>query len=141
MWLQSVAGLLVVGGIAGVASGLFGIGGGLIMLPIFTILMKMDPHKATATSLAIVVLPVALPGVINFHRAGQIDWRMVGWVAVGFAVCNLFGSRLNLSLNPQILKRVFAVFLLLAAFNLFAQSMKKPATAKAPAAAESGKTL
>ncbi|HEY3411576.1 MAG TPA: sulfite exporter TauE/SafE family protein [Armatimonadota bacterium] len=129
------------GAIAGVASGLFGIGGGLIMLPIFTILMKMDPHRAAATSLAIVVLPVALPGVITFHRAGQIDWRIVLWVAIGFAVCNVVGSRMNLSLNPQILKRVFAIFLILAAINLFAQSMKKPATAKAPAAAESGKTI
>lgn len=129
-FLGTPAGLVLVGAIAGVASGLFGIGGGLIMLPIFTVLMKMDPHKAVATSLAIVVLPVALPGVITYHRAGQIDWRIVLWVAIGFALCNIAGSWMNLSLNQQVLKRVFAVFLVLAAVNLFMQSLKEPAEAK-----------
>lgn len=130
-WLQ-VAALLIVGGVAGVSSGLFGIGGGLIMIPIFTVLLKMNPHRAAATSLAIVLLPVALPAVWNYHRAGQVDWRIVLWVAIGFVFSNFLGSKINLLVDDQLLRRIFAVFLILAAVNLWMKPSKKAARAGGP---------
>jgi uncharacterized membrane protein YfcA len=130
-WVQALQ-LLLVGVAAGVASGLFGIGGGLIMIPIFTVFMRMNPHRASATSLAIVVLPIALPAVWNYHKAGEVDWQVVIWVALGFVVSNIFGSKLNMSLDDQLLRRLFAVFLLLAAMNLWMKPSKKAARLPGP---------
>jgi uncharacterized protein len=117
-WLFAPMALILAGGVAGVFSGLFGIGGGLVMVPIFTLFLKMEAHRATATSLAVVVLPVALPAVIRFHRAGNIDWRIVPWVALGFAIFSLLGARINLGVSDLVLRRMFAVLLIAAAVQM-----------------------
>lgn len=128
--------LLLIGALAGVASGVFGIGGGLLLVPLFLYVLKLEPHRAIATSLAIVVLPIALPAVLRFHRAGNVDWRVVLWVALGFAAANSLGARLNLSMNEVVLRRAFAALLVFAAVQM---AMKKPkAPAPAPPPAEAG---
>ncbi|HEY3268540.1 MAG TPA: sulfite exporter TauE/SafE family protein [Armatimonadota bacterium] len=130
-FLQSGPGLLLIGAIAGVSSGLFGIGGGLIMVPIFALVLQMDAKHATATSLAVVLLPVALPAVIKFHRAGNIEWRVVPWVALGFALCSQLGARINVGLSERHLRYVFAALLIVSAFQM---AMKPPKHANAPSA-------
>lgn len=126
--------LLLIGALAGVASGVFGIGGGLLLVPLFLYLAKMEPHRATATSLAIVVLPIALPAVLRFHRAGNVDWRVVVWVALGFAVANSFGARLNLNMSETLLRRSFAVLLIFAAVQMAFKKPKAPAPVPPPQA-------
>lgn len=122
--------LILVGIVAGISSGLFGIGGGLIMVPIFMLILKMEPHQATATSLAVVVLPVALPGVIRLHQAGNITWSIVLWVALGFAVASYFGAQLNVGISEVVLRRAFALLLIVAAVQM---AMKPPKNAPRPA--------
>lgn len=135
-WAQSPYVLVLVGMVAGLSSGLFGIGGGLIMVPIFMLILKMEPHQATATSLAVVVLPVALPGVIRLHQAGNITWSLVLWVALGFAVASYFGAQLNIGLSEVALRRVFAVLLIAAAIQM---AFKPPKNApRTPAPPETG---
>jgi uncharacterized protein len=134
--LTGPVGLVVIGALAGLASGIFGIGGGLLLVPIFVYLLKLDGHKATATSLAIVLLPVALPAVWRFAKAGNVEWRIVLWVALGFALASTFGARINLNLNEVTLRRCFAVLLVLAAVQM---AMKKPKSAP-PAASPSPPT-
>ncbi|HOC30626.1 MAG: sulfite exporter TauE/SafE family protein [Armatimonadetes bacterium] len=129
LWLRAPLGLLLVGGLAGLLSGIFGIGGGLILVPIFIHLLRLDGHHATATSLAIVLLPVALPAVIHFHKAGHIEWWIVPWVALGFALFSSLGAKINIGASDVVLRRAFAVLLVYAAFNM---AFKAPSAKSAP---------
>lgn len=97
---------------AGLASGFFGIGGGIVLIPLLTIILKLSQHQAQGTTLAILVLPVVLPAVIQYWRAGNIDWRLAAWVALGFVVGALASSTLVQQMPDIILKRAFGVLLL-----------------------------
>lgn len=111
--------LMLVGALAGIASGLFGVGGGLVMVPIFMQILKMDTHIATATSLSVLVLPVALPAVIQLYKAGNVKVGVTLWVALGFALAGTFGAKINLALNDVGLRRVFAILLIYSAIQMW----------------------
>ena len=96
---------------AGVLSGLFGIGGGLIIVVALTSLAKMPIHVATGTSLAALLLPVGILGVREYWKAGHIDVRAATLIAAGLAIGVYFGARYAQGLAPQTLQRGFALFL------------------------------
>ena len=102
----------------GIVSALLGVGGGLIFVPLFHYLLKMDMHQAVGTSLAIIV-PTALMGAWK-HSAHQfVDWK-VFLFAVVFAVLGGFiGAQISIGLDAGVLKKVFAVFLLFVAAKMF----------------------
>ncbi len=103
---------------AGVLSGLFGIGGGTVLVPLFIYIMKMDIHTATGTSLA-VIIPTTLIGTLVHHFSGQVDWKAAVIVAVLAAVGVYAGVKLNVMLPHLVLQRMFAVFLVIIAVQLF----------------------
>lgn len=104
--------------IGGIASGLFGVGGGLIFVPFLILLRAYDPHTAIGTSLAIVV-PTALVGAFKYTKAGMIDWKIVP-IILGFAFVGAWmGANLSLQMEAVLLRRCFAVFLLLTAIKMF----------------------
>lgn len=118
IWLN----LVLVGALAGVASGLFGIGGGLIIVPSLILLLKLPEHTAVATSLAAMLLPVGGLAVYNYYQAGKITSVHILYglaVAAGLFVGALFGSKIALGLSQQVLRRSFAVFLVLVAARLW----------------------
>lgn len=104
--------LLVVGLAAGVLSGMFGIGGGVIIVPALIYLMKMKPMEATATSLAALIPPVGLLGAYEYYRNGSIHVASAVLVAVGLFVGAYFGAKVTLSLPADTMRRLYAVFLL-----------------------------
>jgi uncharacterized protein len=71
-----------VGLIMGVLSGLLGVGGGIVLIPILVLGFGISQHLAQGISLA-VIIPTAITGLINFHRKGLIDYRMAGFLALG----------------------------------------------------------
>ncbi len=109
---------LTTGIIAGIASGLFGIGGGLVIMPILVFALRMDQHAAVGTSLIALLLPVGIFAVWNFWQAGKITTEHLRgglWIALGIAAGAYFGSHLAIAMNPVVLRRAFGVFLLVAA--------------------------
>lgn len=116
---------LVIGLGAGVLSGLFGIGGGIIIVPALLFFAKASPATATGTSLGALLLPVGALGAWEYWRNGNLDVRASLFVALGLAAGVWFGARLNQFLSPVQAKRAFAVFLVLVAVRLWM-------TAKAP---------
>ena len=119
MTIQTVILLMCIGLTAGVLSGLIGIGGGIIMVPLL-LLMGFTQQQAQGTSLAALLPPVTLLAVINYHKAGFIDWRFAIIIALVFVVGGYFGSKLAIHIDQKILKRVFAVTLLvIGGFLLF----------------------
>ena len=105
-----VAALVGIG--AGLLSGMFGIGGGLVIVPALILLLEFPAHKAVGTSLAALVLPVALLGVLNYARTGNVDWRIALLLAVGLAIAVPVGSQIALSIDKALLTRLFGALLL-----------------------------
>jgi uncharacterized protein len=110
---------LAIGLGAGVLSGLFGIGGGIVIVPALIYLAKLPPQTATGTSLAVFLLPVGLLGAMNYYRAGHVNAKAALLLGLGVFVGGFFGSKLNLSLPPTQVKRAFAVLLLFVATRMW----------------------
>ena len=109
---------ILTGLIAGIASGMFGIGGGLIIIPVLVFAFGMDQHAANGTSLVALLLPVGVFAVWNYWHAGKIGAAHLQsglWLALGLAVGAYFGSQIAVAISPQILRRIFAVFMIIAA--------------------------
>ena len=112
MELQTVFILLLIGLAAGVLSGVIGIGGGIIIVPALVYLIGFSQRTAQGTSLAILLLPIGLLGVIQFYKAGYVDIKVTAVIALAFFVGSYFGSRIALTVPQDILKKTFAILLL-----------------------------
>ena len=111
-------GLVLLGAVAGVASGLLGIGGGTIVVPALVYLFVMTQHKAQGTILAAFLPPVALLAVLKYAQASNVDWKAAMLVALGIFAGSYFGATLSLALPEVTIKRLFGVFLLFVAAKL-----------------------
>jgi len=109
----------LIGLFAGALGGLFGIGGGIIIVPALVWFLGYSQHRAQGTSLVMLVLPVGILGAINYYKAGNADIKAATILALGFFGGSLLGSKLALNLSPEIMRKSFAVFLLLIAIQLF----------------------
>jgi len=103
---------VLLGVVAGVYAGLFGKGGGLVLVPLLIRFFKYDTKAATATSLAAMQLPVGLPSVIVYAQSGYLNWLYAGLMAVGILVGVIFGTKLAIKLNSTVFKKIYALFLI-----------------------------
>jgi uncharacterized membrane protein YfcA len=115
MSAQTIVMLIFVGLLAGILSGLVGLGGGVIIVPALVFLLGFSQHQAQGTSLGILLLPAGIFAVINYYKKGYIDVNVVLLLFVGFLVGGWLGSKLSLSVSEATLKKIFAVALLLIA--------------------------
>lgn len=117
MSTTTIALALVLGFGAGVLSGLFGVGGGILFVPTLALVVGLGQLDAQATSLA-AMIPVVAFGAWQQHRAGNVRWK--AGIAVGAAsvVGVVGGAVLATSLDDDLLRNMFAVFLLLVAAQL-----------------------
>lgn len=102
--------LILIGLLAGLSSGLFGIGGGILIVPALIYFLGYSQEMATGTSLAVLLPPVGLAAVMVFYRAGHVDFR----AAVVLAVCVLLGGWAGAHLATYWSQAVMKVF-----FGLF----------------------
>jgi hypothetical protein len=110
---------LLIGACAGVLSGLFGIGGGVLIVPALMVMAKMTPIEATGTSLGALLLPVGALGAYEYYRNGHINLVASMLVAAGLFVGAWFGARWAQTLSPVQMKRAFSVFLALIAARMW----------------------
>ena len=115
---MSVLVLLGVGLVAGVLSGMFGIGGGVIIVPALIYLMKMKPLQATATSLAALIPPVGLLGAYEYYRNGSIHVVSALRIAAGMFVGAYFGAKVTLSLPADMVRRAYGGFLFVVSMKM-----------------------
>ncbi len=111
--------ILLIGVGAGVLSGLFGIGGGTVIVPALILIARFDPVTATGTSLAALVLPVGILGAVEYYRNGHLDVRYALLIAIGLFAGAWFGARIAQGLQPMVARRLFAVFLVIVAIRLW----------------------
>src|SRR5881227_4380403 len=100
----------VVGAVAGILSGLLGIGGGAIMIPAMTLLMGLSQHLAQGSSL-LVIIPTAISGSITHLRMGNIQLETAGWLSGGGVVGAVAGAFLALASPDAILRLLFGCYL------------------------------
>lgn len=105
---------------AGILSGLLGIGGGLILVPLFHYLLKMNMHAAVGTSLAIIV-PTALIGAYRHASGNFVDWRVFVFSTIFAVIGGFLGAGISMNLDVVLLRKIFAAFLLLIALKMFFQ--------------------
>jgi uncharacterized membrane protein YfcA len=86
MDISMIIGLLLIGFAAGILGGMVGVGGGLIVVPALVFFFGFSQHQAQGTSLGLLVLPVALLGMMNYYKAGYVDFKVVGLLALSFFV-------------------------------------------------------
>lgn len=108
----------LIGILGGIASGLVGVGGGTIFVPLLILVCKFNPHLAIGTSLAIVI-PTAIVGALTHSRAGMVDWKSALMISACAILGAWLGSKLSVKLDTLLLKRIFAVLLVFIAFKMF----------------------
>jgi len=120
MRMTTVLSLIIIGLLAGILSGFMGVGGGVIMIPLMILFLGYDQHQAQGMSLAVLAVPVTFVAAYTYHKAGHvIDWKYAIVIALFFVVGGFLGSKFAVSLNQQVLKKIFALILVVAAVKLF----------------------
>ena len=107
---MELAKLLLTGLVAGIAAGFFGIGGGLIIVPALVYLLGFEQHKATGTSLAILLPPLGLGAVMEYHRKGNVDFHAAIVIGTLLALGAWIGSKYANQLKGPSLQLAFGVF-------------------------------
>ena len=110
---------IIIGVGAGVLAGLFGIGGGVVIVPALLYFARMSPLTATGTSLGALLLPVGALGAWEYYRHGNLDVRASLLLAIGLFLGAVFGAKGAQMLTAIQLKRAFAVFLVLVAVRVW----------------------
>lgn len=119
--------LLFVGiGLAtGLVSGLFGIGGGLLLIPALIYLVGYTQHEATGISLAVLLPPVGLGAVIEYYRHGFVDLKVALIIAVAVMVGGWFGAVLANYMSGPFLQLAFACFVVGVGFYLLYGALRQ----------------
>ncbi|WP_415374988.1 sulfite exporter TauE/SafE family protein [Patiriisocius sp. Uisw_017] len=123
MNITIILSLVLIGLFAGVLSGFMGVGGGVIMVPLAILLLGYSQHQAQGLSLAVLAVPVTFLAAYTYYvnpLEGEVpfDWRYAIIIAVCFVVGGFVGSKFAVSLPQNILKKSFAVILIIAAVKM-----------------------
>lgn len=116
-----------IGLLAGILSGLFGVGGGTVIVPLLVLLLSFDQRLAAGTSLAAIV-PTASVGVISYAASGSVAWIPAGILAAGAVLGAQVGTRLLPRIPQTVLRWGFVGFLLVVIVSLFLVIPSREAT-------------
>ncbi len=120
MNMTLILSLIAIGLLAGILSGFMGVGGGVVMVPLMILLLGYNQHQAQGMSLAVLAVPVTLLAAYTYHNAGSpINWKYALVIAGFFVVGGFIGSKFAVSIPQNILKKSFAVILVIAAVKMF----------------------
>ena len=114
----AIAGGLALGLGIGVISGMIGIGGGAFLIPALVFFYGMSQKTAQGTSITTLLLPIGIFAFWTYYKAGHVDLKLAFLIAVGFAVGGWFGGFWAQHLSDMVLRRAFAISLVLLAVKL-----------------------
>ncbi len=102
---------IILGLAAGILSGMFGIGGGTILIPVLVFLFGLTQHQAQGTTLAIMVPPIGLLAALRYWQAGNVKLGIAGLICLGFFLGGLLGAHFIQGVADLTLKRLFGIYL------------------------------
>ena len=110
--------LIIIGLLAGFLSGLVGVGGGILIIPLLILFLGLTQHAAQGTALFAMLPPIGILAAMNYYKEGLVKWEYAAVIALTFVVGGCFGSKLSISLPDQTVRRVFGVIMLIGAIKL-----------------------
>jgi uncharacterized membrane protein YfcA len=112
--------LILFGVLVGVFSGVMGLGGGAVIIPVLVLVFDMSQQSAHGTSLAMILSPTALPAIFKYHAEGFVNWRLVMYVIPGMLLGSYAGAWISTSIPQTALKLVFGFTLIyVAGYTIF----------------------
>lgn len=118
-------GIALLGIFAGILSGLFGVGGGIVIVPMLVTFFSFELIQATATSLAALLLPVGIFGVIAYYKAKLIHIKAAIWITVGLFFGSLFGAEIAIHVSPSTLRILYIIFIGYVALSFWGMKSQK----------------
>ncbi len=118
MNLTTIIILVIIGLMAGVFGGMFGVGGAIIMIPALVYFLGVDQHTAQGTSVAIMLPPIGLFAAYNYYKAGEVNIWYAIIIAMAFMIGGYFGSILALKIPENLMKKIFGILLILVALRM-----------------------
>lgn len=115
---------LAMGLVGGILSGLLGIGGGVVMVPMMVFILGLAQHTAQGISM-LVIIPTALVAIWHFHKDKLVDYRMAGWLALGAVSGALISANFVQYIPAADLKRLFGVFIIYTGYRMITAKAKK----------------
>lgn len=103
---------------AGVLSGVIGIGGGIVIVPAAVFLLGLTQLQAQGISLGVLIMPVGVLAVMNYYKAGHLNFNYSIIIGLGFIVGGFIGSKISLSMSQELIRKVFAGVLILIAVRM-----------------------
>jgi len=128
---QTILILICLGVFTGMLSGVVGVGGGIILVPALVYLLGFSQLNAQGTSLALIMFPVGILGVLQYYKNGHIDFSIVLILAIGFIIGSFFGSKIALNIPQDIIRKIFATLMIIIAVKMLFFDTKKNTTATA----------
>lgn len=110
--------LILIGLSAGLLSGVVGVGGGIVMIPLMMIFLGFTQHQAQGTSLAVMLPPIGVLAAWNYHKMGFVEWKYAMIIAATFIVGGYLGSRWAVNVDARTLKKIFGFIMLLGGLKL-----------------------
>lgn len=115
--MQQLA-FIILGLVAGISSGIFGIGGATILIPALVFMFGLSQHQAQGTTLAILVPPIGLLAALRYYYSGHVKLGIAGFICLGFFVGGLIGAHFVQNVPEPMLKKMFGAFLLFVALRM-----------------------
>lgn len=110
--------LIIIGVLGGFLSGLMGVGGGIVMIPMLIFFLGFSQQQAQGTSLAVLAVPVTALAAYQYYKEGNIQWEYALIMAVCFVAGGYLGSKLAITLDQKTLQRIFGVVMLVISMKL-----------------------
>ncbi|OPY70477.1 MAG: Sulfite exporter TauE/SafE [Syntrophorhabdaceae bacterium PtaU1.Bin034] len=116
--MVEVAFLLGLGLAAGILSGLFGIGGGIIIIPALVLILGLSQHQAQGTTLALFIPPIGFLAAWSYYKQGDVNFKIAGLICIGFFFGGLIGAEAAKHMSGTLLKRAFGIIMILIAIKM-----------------------
>ena len=116
-----VLGYILLGLVAGVVSGLLGIGGAIIIIPTLVYVFGFGQHLAQGTSLALMVPPIGLWAALTYYQKDWVNLKAALFICLAFFLGGFFGAKIATDLPAPLLRKIFAVILFIIALRMFTQ--------------------
>ena len=110
--------LIFIGLLAGLLSGLVGVGGGILMIPLLIVFLGFTQYEAQGTALFAMLPPIGILAAMNYYKEGFVKWEYAAVIALAFVLGGYVGSKLSFSLSIQTVRRVFGFVMLLGSIKL-----------------------
>ncbi|OPY79782.1 MAG: Sulfite exporter TauE/SafE [Syntrophorhabdus sp. PtaU1.Bin153] len=116
--IHAVFSYVLLGLIVGIISGIVGIGGGVILVPVLVFVFGLSQHEAQGTTLALLIPPIGILAAWTYYKHGYVNLEIAAYICIGFFLGSLLGARVATGLPNIVLGRIFGVMLLFVALKM-----------------------